>query len=93
MIFPSDVYLNEVIVRVYYSEKTKDIQLPTVCKKYMMLKLREELASFDEKVMSASRLVLLKRDVFAEWHVMMGNLSRLTLEELYKILSPKRVVE
>lgn len=89
IILPSNLSLSDVIVRFYYTQKTKDIMIPTVCKKLMMMKLKFELMEFDDKI-SASAKILLTRSIHTEESKMLRVLLRMTLAQLYHTITPKR---
>lgn len=90
IILPSNLSLDYVIVRFYFTQKTRDIQVPNVCRRLLRLKLRVELDMFDNKV-SAGAKVLLQRLIQTEERYMLDNLTRMTLHELYHLISPKRI--
>lgn len=47
-IFPSSFMHNKVLVRYFYTQKTKDIRFPFVAKKALMLGIKAEIAEFSD---------------------------------------------
>lgn len=91
IILPSNLSLDTVLVRYYYSQKTKDIMIPFVAKNLFRLKLVYALKELMDNVSRGTKIDL-ERKIWAAENQMNTDLSRLTLSELYDVLSPKKVI-
>jgi len=90
IVFPSSFPFANVVLRYYADFKTKDIWVPYVVKRLLMLLIKEEIATFSDSKMPLWIRRDLDNSIAKEKASYLSVISRMTLSEIYRVLNPKR---
>lgn len=89
IILPSNYQHDYIILRYYFDKKTKDIEFPWVSKSLVMDEMYWAHIEYDPKVPRYVKIDI-KNSIAQKLQTMLSDITRMTMSEMYKMVSPKK---